>query len=787
MSSIHSFSLNDCQSDFRGVLEGLQKKEGMFSLWFAHSDENSEEGHLYKVTAPSCDNARWVIKLDNFHCLIPKTLAKNERKQHTATYELSEKPISNKNCLPDVVPSPEPEPEPDSKKPLPYTSYHPEELSPLSNLSTKDDTGSNKQTLTLTSYKVGTGYAPENQEYLTQEASIPTDASMLLPRSSTKKEVQESIFKNQVRMFLGSECQEAVHIPNNDVLIKIDTQKVIDEASAIHLLEAHLNSPIDWLNFSKHWQKMSMPDLLNPECILALTKEHQKQLLLASVHYNNQPLFDLLVNKFDTQELSELTLFGTPLLLYATEHNLFFLVNRLLTRGCLISKIKASDGSTALKQAVSNNNLPMVECLLNFTEPTEDKISGLEIQGLLREAAKSGNIAIAKLLLEYGGTNNLECLPAPADLVKYAIKKHQSDFILWFIDLVDKPNIFGTEVLQYAAEHGSQFVVEKLLSIGIDHKTCSINIFTTLAAKLNWGKGDLAFLNTASQCNCTAMLSAFLGREIRENSTIPELSLHTIAAEGCEKKLKNFLAEHNKDNNLNLNVKNEKGETALYEAIDQRSPNDDIIEVLVEAGADFSTCEDKDGWTALFAAIRKSKFHLVENMLKKDAIHINHLTSKQMSPVTFAVTMLHKYNTTTKMVELLLKYGANLNPQKAELPLSNAVSPIIHRDNLKCTEIYGWLLEKGAKQSMRNVRGLPLLHEIIRIHKLYVNRREDTGFNIIKALVERPDIDLNVTDIQERTAIEYAKSLKLKKVIKLIEKRTKELEKQNSNTLSEDR
>lgn len=246
-------------------------------------------------------------------------------------------------------------------------------------------------------------------------------------------------------------------------------------------------------------------------------------------------------------------------------------------------------------------------------------------------------------------------------------------------------------------------------------------------------------------CVLAVTIIAFFFGCARSDETTPEMARNMLKLRGYKfSEPEFFRAISNEDGaavrafmqaGINPNAKNEKGETALIYAIQNKDPKvikvlleqadvnmrddlgnspihlavvnkkDEVFDLLLEKNADVNlagqTGKTKNQ-TALYAAVTKGREDLAQKLIEKGA-NPNIADSFGAYPLSEAVLGA---GANPQIVKILLDGGANVNaqePNKATALIYAASNKEISRPTR--TEIVRLLLEKGADKSIKDEKG----------------------------------------------------------------------------------
>ena len=497
--------------------------------------------------------------------------------------------------------------------------------------------------------------------------------------------------------------------------------------------------------------------------------------LIIACSQGSAQILDLLLQRSTKSNFSSPL---TNLLDIAVEKGFIDVADVLIKHGADVNKA-TPDGKTALVIAYERRNFAAVELLLRSGADPNVKVLHIDpnsyvsryqpvhIAGvpLLILAARSGDDAVVKMLLQYGAEvnwrnddGNSVLHDAATSAVTKALVDAGADVNavngmgetpllcatrkLQATDEDNKTRPYHAFKLQSIFSHNSDpdlSTVNQLLDCGADTNTvttsgesplyiaCSIGVTALVqrmlkcGSKVNTSKDQKSPLIAACKNKHLAVVQLLLNEGADPN--VPEemadacsFALH-FAAAGHNIELVNLLLKHG----ANVNVTDASHNTALHHvtkrwfsnALDRSGGRKVVLDTLLEAGADVNIC-NSDGESPLYLTVEKGLMAEVIDMLSCGANP--NLTTTDKFPLCVAC---EKHN--VPLVQTLLKAGAypNLTADsdgevvvKCELPLCIAAE----NGNLKLAEL---LLNSGASVNMLNWLGksaLRLALENLRYH-----------------------------------------------------------------------
>ena len=244
----------------------------------------------------------------------------------------------------------------------------------------------------------------------------------------------------------------------------------------------------------------------------------------------------------------------------------------------------------------------------------------------IQEAALSNNCDVARVLINHGAKVDVNLLTQV--LSKPKCRGEMRKLMIDTCDDPNQPDRYGRFALCYAADQADECAVELLLARGAD-----ANRFISTNTDIK-------------DCNLTVNNPPLI-----------------CAASSRSNKSLSLLLSHGAD----VNIKNEKNQTALMFAVDQLVDEDkckDTVQILLDNGADVN-CKDSEGNTALIVAVkccfRKAAFILLEN-----GADIKVMNDEGESALTIAAL---KGKKCMSILDIVIKFGANVNTCHKDLPI----------------------------------------------------------------------------------------------------------------------
>ncbi|XP_034936116.1 ankyrin repeat domain-containing protein 27-like [Chelonus insularis] len=405
---------------------------------------------------------------------------------------------------------------------------------------------------------------------------------------------------------------------------------------------------------------------------------------------------------------------------------------------------KDNRGRTALHIASIYGHVMIVDFLLaNHANPNEPDIDGVTP---LHCATSRGHQNTVLLLLQANADANLVDNRGNSPLHLAADHGHETCIkaILYFSEQmgitlnINFANVIGNTPLYYASKWGYTTIVDILLEYGANSKIANRHgqtplivahnskIFQKLEQQHSYIIENALKISHTPSVNCKLikciknqnqsppqiinktdkLLAAiregdirlacyYLGLEgpcaksnIDNNSTL----CHPLCVcEKCAPSAEEICDEHYPTTMLGINVSNTRGETALHVACANGLV--DLVEILLDAGANVNVCTNNENRTPLHFACSNSRIKVVKLLLNCCTININVKDFVGNTPLHLAAK-----NGDSHVVELLLRHGADVNSrnfkgstaldQIQENLSDNGFTPFIYTNVIKILKVH---------------------------------------------------------------------------------------------------
>ncbi|HHT11112.1 MAG TPA: tetratricopeptide repeat protein [Candidatus Atribacteria bacterium] len=231
---------------------------------------------------------------------------------------------------------------------------------------------------------------------------------------------------------------------------------------------------------------------------------------------------------------------------------------------------------------------------------------------------------------------------------------------------------------QFTCEYGTPEEVQEAVKNGAD--------INCQDEELGWTPLMSAMLNESGQEIVTLLVGAGANVNVTSWSGINALML---AAESSESSLVKYLLDNGAKEYIN-DTESEYGFTPLIWAAKNNDTNGgEVIQVLIDHGADVSI-KDKNGFTAiLYAAMLNGNEDVIRTLIQ-NGVDINQIGPKNVTPLMGAISM----NSNINITKLLLDSGADVSVISEEG--KKAIDYALELERFKGTEILRQLAEMSG-------------------------------------------------------------------------------------------
>lgn len=338
---------------------------------------------------------------------------------------------------------------------------------------------------------------------------------------------------------------------------------------------------------------------------------------------------------------------------------------------------------TPLTYAASEGHEPVVKWLLDNGAHSDGGYGSYRGTPLFA-AAENGHHSIVKILLGLG------------------------------VDVENRPYARGSQALHAASKNGHLNIAQALVLAG-----------ASITEPDHWGSRPLHWAAEGGNC---PMIEFILdnGVEVDVRNAAGQTPLHIAARNGHGAAIR-ILALHG----ANVRNRDLKGHTSVHAAA-RYSNNVDVLEVLLEIGADIHATRAGTGETPLCAAAYENNFTVARWLIEKGA-DINYRDRTGETPLSIATQ-----RSFTNVMELLLEAGAEVDTEHFE-ETSNIWTPLDHAttmDGLKLLLSYGVDIDKrSAHRPPRLIyeaqRGRLQYIKLLADHEADMNVRTDDGIPVL--------------------------------------------------------
>lgn len=501
-----------------------------------------------------------------------------------------------------------------------------------------------------------------------------------------------------------------------------------------------------------------MPFYLLPPEIISLIADHLVSLKdLFSFLQTNHKLYNLLIRKLYRRNV--ISDGGSALVWYAN-HGDELGVRAMLAAGADVNLRTTNPAqSTALLEAVTQKHTRVVQLLLeNGASPDTADLRAR--RPLTLATIGRSDVAITKLLLGYGAKVDSVSFEKRAPLME-AIRSNQGSKVALLlkhaadIHIVESRNImnllhiaaaknaapaimkmlieagiqvdsqdgWGRTPLQVAAAYSSTRAVRLLLHYGADPNFQNTNQFSKGYTALFYSAKEPRRFRKDNKAIIRTLVMQ--GAEVDFTNKVQETPLLYAVSQGATKQAQALL-----ENGASITTRDAEGKTVLHLAASSWNWCPDMMNLLVENGADVNWAGDKQNETPIFYAIRRSYSRQglknAQNLLSLDAgVHFRNIDG--LTPLSLAARMCSIELTATllergsfvnskdmqgksalhhvaetgfpsvalKIVALLIQHGADVNSQ--DYSGYTALHILVTRDGV--WEAVGELLKAGADRT----------------------------------------------------------------------------------------
>ncbi|XP_051170561.1 putative ankyrin repeat protein RF_0381 [Leptopilina boulardi] len=469
---------------------------------------------------------------------------------------------------------------------------------------------------------------------------------------------------------------------NNIQLIDI----LLKNGADVNIVNKYRETPI---HFATKLNNIQLVDiLLKYGADVNIVNVYGETPLLIATKLNNIQLIDILLK--NGADVNIVNIYGQTPLLIATDSANIQLVDILLKNGADVNIVNKY-GATPLHFATKKRNIEIVENFLKndadvntvndygetplYIAFTEGNLHLINI--LLQNSAKlNGQDKFRKIILLAAEKNDIELLEI---LFKHAAKIYQPEKT--YEERTNKEHLMTA--LHFAARNGNLKIVKLLMTNGFD-RIDAIN---------EMGETPL---DLSIQSNCLNVVKHLIenGAKIRSKPVLEE-ALHF----GNLEVWKYLLIC-----NSTIIAKTCPCDSELHLAV--RAGQVEIVEEIIEKEAS----KVKSYGSAVYIAVENGKEEILKILLTAGFSIENFLG---INPLHVAATFEH-----TRLVELLLKFGAKINLQTDE----HKITPLDFAAAAGHANMVKFLLDVGANPMVNRISDLTSLHYAL--HRLPDNANE---------------------------------------------------------------
>ena len=460
--------------------------------------------------------------------------------------------------------------------------------------------------------------------------------------------------------------------------------------------------------------------------------------LLSSVRSNN---LEEIESVSDVGCLEVVDLIGWTLLHHAVYNGFYDMSHLLIKKGISVNALDKYQ-RTPLSIAAAKNDVRMFNLLMD-----------------------SGSDVNLGFVLHYAiDQESLECIH---ELIKYSCDINVSDKTdLETPPLLQAVSALKTKIVNILLTHKANPNCTNKHKETPLHLSCRLGDLETAQILLNHGANVNAVdsiketpLLNAARSNNNDLVKLLLSNDadVHAKNNFDWTSLHNAAYSNSE-----IVALDLINAGASVNAVNDEGETPLFSAVG----NVAILQTLIQHAADVNY-RAPGGWTALHECTEEGNLDCVKELLKHNA-NVNSASAEFVLPIYIAAIGGH-----ASIVEELLQHGSIVDPAILNIgvirddsgnhPLSERYhivagnTPLIGAASKGYLDVVKVLCLHGASLNAVNHEGNSALHEAV------VN-----GFVEIVDFLLTLEIDLDIKNVEQKSALDLAKDQKNEELVQLI-------------------
>ena len=368
---------------------------------------------------------------------------------------------------------------------------------------------------------------------------------------------------------------------------------------------------------------------------------------------------------------------GGTALHWASREGILAVVEELIAKDAEVNKQNKS-GNTALIGACKYKQ-PDVALALLESKDIEVDLANETGENALYWASSQKMLAVVKKLIEKDAYVNKQNILGNTALILACYKNH-TDVALALLEDddidVNLANQNGITALHLTSEKGMLAIVEKLIEKGADVNIQDEDGDTALIGACQYKQSDVALallnvdgievdlannngetaLHRASSKGMLSVVEELI--EKRANAKMQDKDGYTALMVACYDRHTDIALALLKHSNINVDLANNKGETALHHASHHGMLA--VVEKLIEKDADVNK-QDKDGYTALIGACYEKHADVALALLNVDGIEVDLVN-------VIGETALHRasHQGMLAVVKKLIEKRADVNKQNED-------------------------------------------------------------------------------------------------------------------------